>query len=835
MKNIFKNTRRRFLPFAGLLVVLSVVTALTPLVTHAQQTPTFTQKVKIPTTAPTFASSVYPAFKGCKQWGGNQNPSADGLTVLFQCTLSPDTVRNCSYTNTSGGESGAVVDGTCEQVQSGKIIQQERITDNGLGVGYYKTDATGKTTAVTNGTGFDATKSVPTTEPKACVPGNLICYLGSGLAEILQGIAFVFMQITSWLLGIVGVMFNWLVVVTIFQFAVFFGNSEGMLLAWGILRDVGNILILFGFIYAGVMMVLDLHSFDARKAIPRLIIFAVLLNFSLFTGEAIVDVSNVLSAKLYQQAGQSIFKSCNGATALTECTNQVGIAEVIIQDTGLGSSYSFSKDGTSGGATQLGGDDHIRNLLAYIGVTILMGIVLILLLAASLMLLMRAITLVILLITSPIGFVGFAIPQLESQARKWWETLLSNAFFAPIFLLLLFIGLKVMDGLRGSIGEGDQTLINALSNPNVSIGSILIVFSLIVGFFLAALMFAKNSGAAGAQFATNFAQKTVTNAFTGSVGATGGLARFGYGMAARKVLGGKGRQFADNYNQKMDKWKHQPGWKGSLAKATDYVAGDSITGFGNGLAKHRFGNIRSLEESEAHQAHRDHETHIAGEKAQKGKAVTTALNMPNSTPEEKIARDEALAKALRAMPQALKEENDLFKKMNTNLADLSRVLSTKDFNGLMDSKKTPDDVKETLKTERFNKENGPQVIKQMKPKEVADLPDNVLREDHILAAMTSEKFEALDTRNLDKATKDKIAKYIMETSDDEAIEREKKKFRAKVGAVPSSIAVNPKLRSNWEEYFPAAAPTPALTPAPTPTPTPTPSTASSGKGSKSFT
>ncbi len=714
--------------------------------------------ITLPTRTPDNASATYVQTMGdtrqsatyteCKQW------NETGGTVYYSCPIASDVA----------GKKGT---------ENFKIV--------GSTVSWDVYDASNKFTSSSAGNAAQATAiaqsaGAPTeTSSSTCLPGNIACYLTQGLAEILQGIAFVFMQITSWLLGIVGVMFNWLVVVTIFQFAVFFGNSEGMLLAWGILRDVGNILILFGFIYAGVMMVLDLHSFDARKAIPRLIIFAVLLNFSLFTGEAIVDVSNVLSAKLYQQAGQSVFKNCNGATSLTECTNQVGIAEVIIQDTGLGSSYSFSKDGTSGGAVALGGSDHVKNLLAYVGVTILMGIVLILLLAASLMLLMRAITLVILLITSPIGFVGFAIPQLESQAKKWWETLLSNAFFAPIFLLLLFIGLKVMDGLREAMGGENQTLINALSNPNVSIGSILIVFSLIVGFFLAALMFAKNSGAAGAQFATNFAQKTVTGALSGGAGATGGLARWGYGSVARKAIGGTGRTAARKYNETMGKLKQKPGFIGGLAKAADYVAGDSITGFGNGLAKKKFGGIRSLEESEAHQKHRDHETHGAYEKTQHVNDLNTMLNtlprgtfVPGSTavrdindPAEK-ARNKKIAEQLEKMGD--EQINQVMKKADKAVDgafdSILRNLSKKKFDKRIEDHNFDHDLKHDMEARRFDTNNAPRVLQNMKPEEKAKLPDGILQEPHVLAALEARDLAAIDPNNIDPDTLTAIRNYV---------------------------------------------------------------------------
>ncbi len=149
----------------------------------------------------------------------------------------------------------------------------------------------------------------PNNSNPKCNFGDVGCYLTNGLIGLLAQIAYWMLTVVGWLLGLVGMIFNWTVVITVFQYGAYFANSQGMLVAWGILRDIGNIIILFGFLFIGIMMILDLHSFDARHSLPRLIIFAVLLNFSLFAGEAIVDIANVLSSQIYIQAGQSTLGS----------------------------------------------------------------------------------------------------------------------------------------------------------------------------------------------------------------------------------------------------------------------------------------------------------------------------------------------------------------------------------------------------------------------------------------------------------------------------------------------------------------------------------------------
>jgi hypothetical protein len=175
----------------------------------------------------------------------------------------------------------------------------------------------------------------------------------------------VIFKITSLLLGLAGVIFNWAVLVVVFEFSKYFGNSPGMTLAWGILRDFANIGLLFGFVFMGIATILDLHKYPWKQALPKLVIYAVLLNFSLFATEAIIDATNVVSATLYKQTyGEA--QQCSNANWLG-CVINTGLAAVVLDRIELSSVYDPNNiflDTFDGIAAQL--THPIENILKYV-------------------------------------------------------------------------------------------------------------------------------------------------------------------------------------------------------------------------------------------------------------------------------------------------------------------------------------------------------------------------------------------------------------------------------------------------------------------------------------
>ena len=329
--------------------------------------------------------------------------------------------------------------------------------------------------------------------------------VGGFIGTIAIPIALLFLTISNFVLWVSGLVFNWAVIRTVFQFGTYFGTSDEMLIAWGVMRDVANIGLLFGFIFMGVLLILNVEGgghghgggISAKKAIPRLLIFAVLVNFSLFTTQAVIDVSNGLASVFAEQAGQ---KCDLGDTE--KCAN-LGIASVISQRAGITTIYS--------GGPPL--DNPLKAAVVYVGLSIFVMITAMVLLAGAIMFVYRAVVLSFLMVTSPIGFAGMAIPSLKKIADEWWSKLISQSFFAPVYLLLIFISLKLTETLanvsqsNGGKGSLASALAGTGGEPGTEAGNIqiVLVFMVVIGFMMASLVTANKMGAVGAKFATKTA------------------------------------------------------------------------------------------------------------------------------------------------------------------------------------------------------------------------------------------------------------------------------------------------------------------------------------------
>lgn len=363
-------------------------------------------------------------------------------------------------------------------------------------------------------------------QSQAAAAGRALSWFGDAAASvadatIVKPIVMFILTFSGWILGLAGVFFNWVIIKTVFQFGTYFGTSEGMLTAWGVLRDISNIGLLFGFIFMGVLLILNVDGgghghgggMSAKKAIPRLIIFAVLLNFSLFASQAVIDVSNAFSAQFATLAGAS----CDSIENSGECAN-VGISGQIMQMAGIGSIWS---DGIMKGV----GTDSI----VLLGLSLFVIITAMVLIAAGIMLVIRVVILSLLMVTSPIGFAGMVIPGLQGIANRWWHMLISQSFFAPVMLLLIFISLKLAESLNP---DGDP-IVKAFTGESSGVAGnmqVLVVFAVVIGFMIASLAAAAKMGALGASMATSRASAL-------TLGSVGFVGRRTLGRASTSVAG----------------------------------------------------------------------------------------------------------------------------------------------------------------------------------------------------------------------------------------------------------------------------------------------------------
>jgi hypothetical protein len=352
---------------------------------------------------------------------------------------------------------------------------------------------------------------------------------------ILNGLSFIlyaFVKIAAYFLYLAGSIFNFALVELVFEYAQNFGNSAAVLAGWNVIRDFGNIALLFGFIFIGIATILNLQNYTAKKTLVRLLLFAVLTNFSLFTASLVVDVSNVFSYVFYNQAAAA--QCGNGGTAdPTTCAQNYGLASSIIRATGV---MGWNIDGSpqvQNAAEAANPEVGLRNLGAQMAMLIFITILMVVMLAAAIMLTIRAVVLTFLIIVSPVGFVGMVVPFLGSLAKEWWNKLISQSFFAPIYLLLLVISLKIMEGIVNAGGQ--VSLATALTANNNSLMGQLVMMITIIAFLIAALLMSKKIGAVGAEMAIGAAGKVTGFAVAAPAAVAGrGAARLTT-FAANKV------------------------------------------------------------------------------------------------------------------------------------------------------------------------------------------------------------------------------------------------------------------------------------------------------------
>ena len=266
-------------------------------------------------------------------------------------------------------------------------------------------------------------------------------------------------------------------------------KNEGVLAIWTILRDIVNSLLILGLIGIAIATIVRYKKYVWQNTLWKLVIVALLVNFSLVITGPIVDVSNQLSGQFLYMSQKDgsiaprIMKGY-GYTKTEGTTNQYNPPN-------LRDKYeSINQAGPVGKITVGLGDAFI---LAFI--TILTGgFAVIALLAIYLTMIVRNVFLIMLLGLSPIAFAAWIFPDTEKYWKMWWSNFIKWCFFPIIFAFTLYLGLTVMTAMPPI-------------NPNSSMTDTVIYMILFSMFLVVGLIFSLQSGGAVSKIVMQQASK----------------------------------------------------------------------------------------------------------------------------------------------------------------------------------------------------------------------------------------------------------------------------------------------------------------------------------------
>jgi len=144
----------------------------------------------------------------------------------------------------------------------------------------------------------------------ASIVGDLLGWgggiIGSGLNQafvyILSWLSSFFISIFGWLLMGSANLFNALIQYTIVDFGGTldtFGIINGINTVWSAFRDISNIVIIGMFVFVAISMIIGLENYGTKRFVVRILIIAVLINFSLLFTKLIIDTSHIAARQFY--------------------------------------------------------------------------------------------------------------------------------------------------------------------------------------------------------------------------------------------------------------------------------------------------------------------------------------------------------------------------------------------------------------------------------------------------------------------------------------------------------------------------------------------------------
>lgn len=187
---------------------------------------------------------------------------------------------------------------------------------------------------------------------------------------------------------------------------------------WKFIRDFCNIFFILMLLIGAFSLVFQLSSYNAKKTLLSIVLMALFVNFSFPLSRVLIDVSSVPTYFFIQQILGS-----GGGKSLSDVASKSFLSASKMENLLLPKGEQ--------GAT-------VSSLIVAIVFMFLFGVALCIL---AVLFVVRVVSLVVLVIFSPIGFMKF-VPGLSGYANDWWKKFIENLVFAPAAMLMLLVSIR---------------------------------------------------------------------------------------------------------------------------------------------------------------------------------------------------------------------------------------------------------------------------------------------------------------------------------------------------------------------------------------------------------
>lgn len=266
-------------------------------------------------------------------------------------------------------------------------------------------------------------------------PGAIMGYIAYWIIWIIATVAGLLIAVITYLISVILQLSG--------NITQLFAVQQG----YAITLSLANLGFVLAIIVVAIATILKRESYGIKKTLWRLIVAAILVNFSLVIGGAVLNFANALTSQFLNNLGGD--PMAFGDKLAGAFTPQ----------------RALINNFTSSSAPPSAGDAAAATLTPILGVMFAaFSIVAIVITLAALliMLLVRYVYLAILLIIMPFAWLAWTFESTKSNFSKWWSEFFRWAFFAPIVVFFLSLMIATAHSMNGAT-SGDAAAANPLA------------------------------------------------------------------------------------------------------------------------------------------------------------------------------------------------------------------------------------------------------------------------------------------------------------------------------------------------------------------------------------
>ena len=202
---------------------------------------------------------------------------------------------------------------------------------------------------------------------------------------------------------------------------------------WNIVKTICNSIIIIVLLFIAFGTILRVESYNYKYLLVKLILVALLVNFSGVIVGIILDFSHVTMGIFADQIPDIGKKIEANSKILNEFVNNNDLSNMVKVTEGLNQNMTRTISRVN-----------VNLILA----SILMFILGVSVLAVALFLVVRTVSLWLLFTLSPLALALYVLPHTRVASLKWWDAFLRYAFAGPLLFFFLYLTIAISNNLN---------------------------------------------------------------------------------------------------------------------------------------------------------------------------------------------------------------------------------------------------------------------------------------------------------------------------------------------------------------------------------------------------